>query len=60
MNYKPQCDSCKHFVTTDKTPKAIKSKRFRTLISGFYSVNGICTKSYCVKEKKQAYRKNMR
>ncbi len=52
MNYKPQCDSCKHFITTDKTHKSRKSNLFKSPI-WFREDTGYCKLSYCVKEKKQ-------
>jgi arginyl-tRNA--protein-N-Asp/Glu arginylyltransferase len=61
MNYKPQCDSCKYFITTDKTPKEVKRNRYKP--RWFHSIlerNGRCTLGYCNKEKKRVYRKNMR
>ncbi len=55
MNYKPQCDSCKNFITTDKSI----IKHIGLSFNKYLDV-GRCKLSYCVKEKKQVYRKNMR
>lgn len=51
MNYSPECDQCKYFVTTDKTPKVLKSNiRFRSLFG--YERTGYCRLGYCKKKRK--------
>lgn len=58
MNYKPQCDSCKYFVTTDKP--IVRRKKYKSRFDWLYAETGRCTLGYCKKEKQQIYRKNMR
>ena len=51
MKYSPRCDSCKHFITTDKTPKTLKRKRLFKSKLDYYVSTGYCKLGYCKKNR---------
>ena len=52
VKYKPECDSCKDFITTDKTPKALKRKNYFSSQYFLSETKGHCKYGYCRKHAK--------